>query len=107
MSCNFFISIRWFSFTFCVFLYVTVYILNTARATTKELPANEIGDFIFENYYKIIGFSKENSYYSMKRLKIKYLLLLATKSIEKIPDPCNAKEHYQLFIRKKITNNKK
>ena len=83
-----------------------MYILNTARAT-KELPANEIRDFIFENYYKIIGFPKENSYYSMKRLKIKYFLLLATKSIEKIPDLRNAKEHYQLFIRKKIANNQK
>ena len=36
----------------------------------------------------------------MKRLKKKYLLLLANKLIEKIPDPCNATEHYQSFIRK-------
>ena len=63
---------------------------------------NEIKDFIFENYYKRIGFSKGNSYYSMKRLKKKDLLLLANKLIEKISDPHNAKEHYQTFIRKKI-----
>ena len=31
----------------------------------------------------------------------KDLWLLANKLIEKIPDPCNAKEHYQSFIRKK------
>ena len=37
---------------------------------------------------------------SMKRLKNKDLLLLANKLIEKIPDPCNAKGHYQSFIRK-------
>ena len=38
----------------------------------------------------------------MKRLKKKKgLLLLANKLIEKVPDPCNAKEHYQSFIRKK------
>ena len=37
----------------------------------------------------------------MKRLKNKDLLLLGNKLIEKIPDPCNAKEHYQSFIRKK------
>ena len=37
----------------------------------------------------------------MKRLKRKDLLLLATKLIEKIPDPRNAKEHHQLFLRKK------
>ena len=33
------------------------------------MSANEIRDFIFENYYKRIRFSKENSYYSMTRLK--------------------------------------
>ena len=52
-------------------------------------------DFLFENYYKGIGFVKESSYYSMKRLKRKDLLLLATKLIKKIAYPCNAKEHYQ------------
>ena len=31
----------------------------------------------------------------------KYLLLLANKLKEKIPDPYNAKKHYQSFIRKK------
>ena len=32
------------------------------------------------------------------------LLLLATKLIEKVPDPHDAKEHYQSFIRKKNRN---
>ena len=72
-----------------------MYILNIARAI-KKMPNNEIRDFIFENYYKRIGFSKENSYYSMKHLKKKDLLLLGSKLIEKIPDPRNAKDHYQL-----------
>ena len=62
---------------------------------------NEIRDFIFESYYKRSGFSKENSDYSMKRLKKKDLLLLANNVIEKIPDLRDAKEHYQSFIRKK------
>ena len=31
------------------------------------MSINEIKDFIFENYYKQIEFSKENSYYAMKR----------------------------------------
>ena len=35
------------------------------------MSVNEIKDFIFKNYYKIIGFSKESSYYSIKRLKKK------------------------------------
>ena len=50
---------------------------------------------------KQIGFSKENSYYSMYRLKRKDLLLLASKFREKkILDPRNAEEH-QSFLRKK------
>ena len=52
------------------------------------MSINEIKDFIFKNYYKRIGFSKENSYYSMKDLKEKSLLLLANKS-EKTPDSNN------------------
>ena len=37
----------------------------------------------------------------MKCLKRKYFLLLANKLIEQIPDPHNAKQHYQSFIRRK------
>ena len=63
---------------------------------------NEMRHFIFENYYKWIGSVQERSYSWMKRLKKKKdLLLLANKLIEKIPDPRNAKELYQWFIRKK------
>ena len=40
------------------------------------MPINEIKDFTFGNYYKRIGFSKDNSYYSMKRLK-KNMFLVA------------------------------
>ena len=47
-----------------------MYILNIARAI-KKMSVNEIRDFIFENYYKRIRFSKENNYYSVKRLKKK------------------------------------
>ena len=61
------------------------------------MPVNEIKDFIIENYYKQIGFSKENS----------YLLLLPNKLLEKIPDPRNAKQHYQSFIRRKNRNSVK
>ena len=60
------------------------------------MSVNELRDFIFQNYFKRI----ERSYDLMKRLK-KKLLLLATKLIEKMHDPHNAKEHYQSFIRKK------
>ena len=65
------------------------------------MSVNDIRDFIFKNYYKRIGFLKEGRYYSMKRLKRKDLLLLVNKLIEKVPDPRNAKEHYESFLRKK------
>ena len=90
----------------CFPLYNNVY---PKYCQSYEKDVNEIKDFIFANYYKRIGFSKENSYYSMKRLKKKKkkkkdLLLITNKLIEKIPDLCDAKEHYQSFIRKKNTN---
>ena len=45
----------------------------------KKMSANDIREFIFENYYKRIGFSKEGSYYSMKRLKRKIFCCSLTK----------------------------
>ena len=41
-----------------------MHILNIAKGMRK-MSVNEIRDFIFKKYYKRIGFSKENSYYSM------------------------------------------
>ena len=67
-----------------------MYTLNIARAI-KTMSVIDIRDFIFENYYKQIGFSKEISYHSMKRLKRKDLLLLANKLIEKVTDPATLK----------------
>ena len=61
--------------------------LNISRAI-KRRSFNEIRDFIFENYYQRISCSKENN----ETLEIKYLLLLAKKLIEKIPDSRNAKK---------------
>ena len=77
-----------------------MYTLNFARAL-KEMSLDKIRDFVFENYYKRIGFSKENSHNYIKCLKRKYLLLFTNKLIEKILDPRNAKQHCQSFIRKK------
>ena len=75
-----------------------MYTLNIPRAI-KKMSVNEIRYFIFENYYKRIGFSKESSYYSMKHLKRKDSLLLANKLIEEVLDPPN--EHFGSFLRKK------
>ena len=43
-----------------------MYIWNIARAIKNEFKD-------FEKYYKRIGFSEENSYYSMKHLKKKII----------------------------------
>ena len=69
--------------------------------TIKKISANDIRDFIFENYYKQIGVSKEESCCSLKRLKKEKLLFLANKLIKNRPNPCNAKKHYESFLRKK------
>ena len=53
------------------------------------MSINGIKEFIFENYYKRTGFSKERSYYSLKRLNKNDLLLLAKKLVKNTPDPCN------------------
>ena len=44
-----------------------MYILNITNST-KKITINELKYLIFENYFKRIQFSKENNYYSMKRL---------------------------------------
>ena len=72
-----------FVFIFCVFLYIIIYTLNIARAIKKKMHVNEIRDFIFENYYKQNGFSEEGSYFFLKRLQRKDLLLLPNKLKEK------------------------
>ena len=59
-----------------------MYILNIVKAI-KNMSVNEIRDFIFGNYYKRIRFSKENSYYSMKRIKNTYILISAFKQINR------------------------
>ena len=69
-----------------------MHILNIVSAI-KNITVNEIRDLIFENYYKRVGLSKENNYYSMthqkKRIYIclqlnhqkKYLILVLLRDI--------------------------
>ena len=45
-----------------------MYILDIAR-TIKKMSINEIGEFVFENYYKRIEFPKENSFLSINNQK--------------------------------------
>ena len=71
-----------------------MYILNIVRAIEK-MSVNEIRHFLFENYYKRVGFSKENSYYSMKHM------------VKKINVTCKQinRKKYLILIMLKNTNN--
>ena len=81
-----------------------MYILNIASAI-KKMPVNEL-----RKLWKLLWAN-----WICKRKKLLFnetfektdLLLLTTKLIEKIPNPRNAKEHYQSFIRKKNTKSVK
>ena len=50
-----------------------MYTLNIVSAI-KKMSVNELRGFLFENYYKYIGFVKEKSFYSMKHLKKRFLI---------------------------------
>ena len=64
------------------------------------MSVNKIIDFLFENYYKRIGFSKYTIIIKWNTWKKRFIV--AFKQInEKIVDPRNAKEYHQSFIRKK------
>ena len=87
-------------FTICVLLYIVMYTLNFIKAI-KKMSAIEIRDIFYENYYKRIGFSKEESYCPLKSLTKERLFSFANKLIKIVADPRNAKEHYESFLRQK------
>ena len=70
-----------------------MYIINIVRII-KKMSVNEIKNLSLKTIINELDFLK-------KTLEKNDLLLLANKLIENIPDPRNAKEHYQSFIRKK------
>ena len=81
-----------------------MYTLNITKAI-KKISVNDIIDFIYENYYKQIGFSKEDCYRSLKRLKKEDLLLFANilivANILIIILKVSYPQHYESFLRKK------
>ena len=66
------------------------------------MTIKEFRDFIYENYHKQTGFTKDNSYYSMKRQK-KRFTIICNQINKNIPDPSNTKAHYQSYLKKKNT----
>ena len=77
-----------------------MYILNITKPI-KTITINEIKHFIFENYYKRIGFSQKISYNSMKYLTKKDLLSLADKLVKNIPDLRMLKNTITIIIEEK------
>ena len=51
-----------------------MHILNKF-STIKNMTIKELGDPIFEKYYRQIGFIQENSYYSMKHQKKEFIII--------------------------------
>ena len=56
---------------FLFYIYIYIYI--------QKMAINELRDFIFENYYRRIGFSHGNIYYSVKHER-KDLILVILKN---------------------------
>ena len=81
-----------------------MYILNIAKAMKKMLMKSKT--LSLQTIIKELDFLKKTVIiqWSAWKKKKKDLLLITNKLIEKIPDLCDAKEHYQSFIRKKNTN---
>ena len=66
------------------------------------MTVKDLRKFIFENYVKLIGFTKKESYYSLKKQKKKDLVLFATNVTKKKYETVKkAKEHYELFLKNK------
>ena len=58
------------------------------------MTIKELKDYIFNDYYKRIGITEENSFYSMKRRGKKDLLSFAIKLIENV-------QYCQSYLKKK------
>ena len=66
------------------------------------MTVSELRDFIFKNIINELDLFKKAVIIQWNVWK-KGLLLLATKLIEKIVDPSNAKEYYNSFSKRKDT----
>ena len=60
-----------------------MYLLNIVDSL-KKMTVHDIRDCIFGNYYKRIGFSKENSHYSIKHADIRYVITEHPKTSHKL-----------------------
>ena len=66
-----------------------------------KMKIKKLKDFFFENHVKQVGFTTENSYYSMKHQKKDVLVLLGTNLIKRIPDANDIKEYNKSYLKNK------
>lgn len=52
----------------------------------KKLIVKDLREFTYGNYYKQIGITKEDSYYSLRKFRKKDLLRYASKLRKKVSD---------------------
>ena len=78
------------------------YVLNISIAV-KKMKIKEVKKYLFQKYYRRIGFPRKKGYYSMKHQQKNELLLLATKLIEKILNAFNTKQYHQSYLKRKNT----
>ena len=65
------------------------------------MTVKDLREVTHENYYQQISLIEEDSYYSLKKFRKENSIILTTKFMEKIQDPSNAKESYDLFFKNK------
>ena len=83
-----------------------MYILNIASAI-KIWQSVKSEIISLKTIINELDFLKKTVIVQWNIQKKKNQQLFANKLTEKIPDPCNAKEHYQWFVRKKNTESVK
>ena len=74
-----------------------MYILN--RKSFIKMTVKDFKEFIFEDYFNRIVFTKEYSHCLLKKQQKEYLVLLATNLTKKITRPSIAKELHELFLK--------
>ena len=81
-------------------LNITMHILNIASATKKIWHSMKSDSLFLKAIINELNFLKK-SVITWNIRRRKGLQAFTTKLTEKIPFPCNSKEHYQSLIRKK------
>ena len=95
-------EIFFFFYFLCFSVYNNVY-FKVSHHRTKSVKSKTL---FLKTITKTLDFLKRQLLFN-ETLETRKLLFLANKLMDKIPDPCNSKAHYQSFIRNKNTKSVK